>query len=83
MAIKDDETPLVFLPDLDGEELKKVEGFKTYILNDLILFSREPGYLLDNGYKIYRYKDFVESEYYKKWKDRYTEYRYLGYNFPK
>lgn len=83
VAIKDNEVPLVFLPDIDGKELKKVEEFKTYILNDLILFSKEPGYLLDNEYKIYRYKDFVESEYYKKWKDRYTEYRYLGYNFPK
>lgn len=76
--IKDGEVPIVFLPNTKTDDLKDLQEFNSYLLEDLSDWSKEPGYLLSNGYRVYRYKDFVESEDYEKWKGRYTEYRYFG-----
>lgn len=76
--IKDGEVPIVFLPDTKTDDLKDLQEFNSYLLKELEDWSKEPGYLLNNGYRAYRYKDFVESEDYEKWKGRYTEYKYFG-----
>nr|DAX86595.1 MAG TPA: homing endonuclease [Caudoviricetes sp.] len=76
--VKENEKPIVFLPNTTNKDIKDLQEFEGYLINNLIKWSKEPGYLLSNGYRAYRYKDFVESEDYNKWKGRYTEYRYFG-----
>lgn len=76
--IKDNEVPIVFLHGIVTKDLDKLPEFKPYLFENLLKWTKKPGYLLSNGYRAYRYKDFVESEDYEKWKGRYTEYRYFG-----
>lgn len=76
--IKDGEVPIIFLPDTKTNDLEDLQEFKTYLIENLLKWSKKPGYLLSNGYRAYRYPDFVEGEDYEKWKGRYTEYRYFG-----
>jgi hypothetical protein len=75
---KDGEVPIVFLHDIVTKDLDKLPEFKPYLFEKLLKWVNEPGYLLSNGYRAYRYEDFVETEEYNKWKGRYTEYRYIG-----
>ena len=75
---KENEKPIVFLPNTTNKVIEDLKEFEGYLINNLIKWSKKPGYLLSNGYRAYRYKDFVESEDYKEWKGRYTEYRYFG-----
>lgn len=76
--VKENEKPIVFLPNTTNKDIKDLQEFEGYLINNLIKWSKKPGYLLNNGYRAYRYKDFVESEYYNEWKGRYTEYKYFG-----
>lgn len=76
--VKENEKPIVFLPNTTNKDIEDLKEFEGYLINNLIKWSKKPGYLLNNGYRAYRYKDFVESEDYKEWKGRYTEYRYFG-----
>lgn len=76
--IKDNEVPIVFLHDIESSDLDNLPEFKPYLFENLLKWTKKPGYLLSNGYRAYRYEDFVESEDYNKWKGRYTEYRYFG-----
>lgn len=76
--VKENEKPIVFLPNTETKDIKDLQEFEGYLIENLKKWSKSPGYLLSNGYRAYRYKDFVESEDYKEWKGRYTEYRYFG-----
>lgn len=76
--VKEKEKPIVFLPNTTSEDIKDLQEFDGYLIKNLLDWSKKPSYLLSNGYKAYRYKDFVDSEDYKEWKGRYTEYRYFG-----
>lgn len=75
---KGDEAPIVFLPDTVTKDIAVLKEFRNLLIKKLLEWSEEPGYLLSNGYRVYRYEDFVKTEEYNKWKGRYTEYRYIG-----
>lgn len=73
--------PIVILPD---------PRIKLSLIDELKHQSRDNLRRLINGdiyytesYLVFEYTTFVRTEYYKKWKGRYSEYHYLGYNYPK
>lgn len=73
--------PIVILPDSRIslsliDELKHMSRDNLRHLTDDQIYSTK-------SYLVFEYTTFVRTEYYKKWKGRYSEYHYLGYNYPK
>lgn len=73
--------PIVILPD---------SRISLSLIDELKHMSRDNLRHLTNGqiystksYLVFEYTVFVRTEYYAKWKGRYSEYHYLGYNYPK
>lgn len=73
--------PIVILPD---------SRISLSLIDELKNMSRDNLRHLTNGqiystksYLVFEYTVFVRTEYYTKWKGRYSEYHYLGYNYPK
>lgn len=73
--------PIVILPD---------SRISFSLIDELKHMSRDNLRHLTNGqiystksYLVFEYTVFVRTEYYTKWKGRYSEYHYLGYNYPK
>ena len=73
--------PIVILPDSRIslsliDELKHMSRDNLRHLTDGQIYSTK-------SYLVFEYTVFVRTEYYTKWKGRYSEYHYLGYNYPK
>lgn len=73
--------PIVILPDSRIslsliDELKHMSRDNLRHLTDGQIYSTK-------SYLVFEYTVFIRTEYYIKWKGRYNEYHYLGYNYPK
>lgn len=73
--------PIVILPD-PRIKLSLIDELKHQSRDNLRRLINGDIYYT-NSYLVFEYTTFVRTEYYKKWKGRYSEYHYLGYNYPK
>ena len=73
--------PIILLPD-PRIKLSLIDELK-YLSRDKLRRVTVNRFYTTEHYLITDYVSFVKSELYKRWKGRYTEYHYLGYNYPK
>lgn len=73
--------PIVILPD-PRIKLSLIDELKHQSRDNLRRLINGDIYYT-NSYLVFEYTTFVRTEYYKKWKGRYSEYHYLGHNYPK
>lgn len=73
--------PIILLPD-SRIKLSLIDELK-YLSRDILRNVAVNRFYVTEHYLIIDYVSFVKSELYKKWKGRYTEYLYLGYNYPR
>lgn len=73
--------PIILLPD-PRIKLSLIDELK-HLTRDILRNVAVDRFYVTEHYLITDYVSFVKSEYYKKWRGRYSEYLYLGYNFPK
>lgn len=73
--------PIILLPD-PRIKLSLIDELKHLSRDELRRVTVNRFYATEH-YLIADYASFVKSELYKRWKGRYTEYHYLGYNYPK
>ena len=72
--------PIILLPD-SRIKLSLIDELK-HLTRDILRNVAVNRFYVTEHYLIIDYVSFVKSELYKKWKGRYTEYLYLGYNYP-
>lgn len=73
--------PIILLPD-PRIKLSLIDELK-HLSRDILRNVAVDRFYVTEHYLIIDYVSFVKSELYKKWRGRYSEYLYLGYNFPK
>ena len=73
--------PIVILPD-PRIKLSLIDELKHQSRDNLRRLINGDVYYTDS-YLVFEYTTFVRTEYYKKWEGRYSEYHYLGFNYPK
>lgn len=73
--------PIILLPD-PRIKLSLIDELK-HLSRDILRNVAVDCFYATEHYLIIDYVSFVYSELYKKWRGRYSEYLYLGYNFPK
>lgn len=73
--------PIILLPD-PRIKLSLIDELK-HLSRDILRNVAVDRFYVTEHYLIIDYVSFVKSELYKKWRGRYAEYLYLGYNFPK
>lgn len=73
--------PIILLPD-SRIKLSLIDELK-HLSRDILRNVAVNRFYVTEHYLIIDYISFVKSELYKKWKGRYTEYLYLGYNYPR
>lgn len=73
--------PIVILPD-SRISLSLIDELKHMSRDNLRHLTNNQVYST-KSYLVFEYTVFVRTEFYTKWKGRYSEYHYLGYNYPK
>lgn len=73
--------PIVILPD-SRIKLSLIDELKHMSRDNLRHLTYDQIYAT-KSYLVFEYTVFVRTEFYTKWKGRYSEYHYLGYNYPK
>lgn len=73
--------PIVILPD-SRISLSLIDELK-HMSRDNLRHLTVGQIYSTKSYLVFEYTVFVRTEFYTKWKGRYSEYHYLGYNYPK
>ena len=73
--------PIVILPD-SRIKLSLIDELKHMSRDNLRHLTNNQVYST-KSYLVFEYTVFIRTEFYTRWKGRYSEYHYLGYNYPK
>lgn len=73
--------PIVLLPD-PRISLSLIDELKHLSRDELRRLTKGAFFCTEN-YVIFEYVFFTNTDLYKKWRGRYSEYLYLGYNYPR
>lgn len=78
---KGNDVPIVLLPD-PRISLSLIDELK-YLSRDELRRLVKGAFFCTENYVIFEYVFFTNTDLYKKWRGRYSEYLYLGYNYPR